>query len=442
MFLKNYLFLESELIRFDHIKDITSHIETLFKNKPTLEREIQQMLIATVSQLYHASLNNNEGYCIKFQLPMSTVNSLYKKLGIVVNEVEEAFRRDWMYPKNAHMYSDSYYQVLLLIIYIGLMRSNKSLVNNAFLLILIKLWNGRRQEFLPYCNPNIMRYVITNMLNNKFHAAKYDTPLALLANYFIPTLLLKYSSKVKESPQNLKILFSQSYARIFQLFYQQPKINPLTGKKEATSGLSALYYKAHNEGSLSKNTTVLADKETGETSFDQYSSAHIIDEIVNSTVDYIILNKQTTYPDGFVNQMNRLTHVSSKVINQLAVDIHSPKYHDYLVDLLPLILSRLNVKTKNDICSPQLLLDLKKKVISSKNNADSKKIVSIIDILLDKLFKDRDLLFNRYSTVQRIQIRTVLIHIIIFNLKKVVCHQQATQQINFLNSLKPIDILG
>ena len=49
MFLKNYLFLESELIRFDHIKDITSHIETLFKNKPTLEREIQQMLIATVS---------------------------------------------------------------------------------------------------------------------------------------------------------------------------------------------------------------------------------------------------------------------------------------------------------------------------------------------------------------------------------------------------------
>ena len=92
--------------------------------------------------------------------------------------------------------------------------------------------------------------------------------------------------------------------------------------------LSALYYKAHNEGSLSKNTTILADKETGETSFDQYSSAHIIDEIVNSTVDYIILNKQTTYPDGFVNQMNRLTHVSSKVINQLAVDIHSPKYHD------------------------------------------------------------------------------------------------------------------
>ena len=140
--------------------------------------------------------------------------------------------------------------------------------------------------------------------------------------------------------------------------------------------------------------------------------------------------------------MNRLTHVSSKVINQLAVDIHSPKYHDYLVDLLTLILSRVNVKTKNDICSAQFVLDLKKKVISSKNNADSKKIVSIIDILLDKLFKDRDLLFNRYSTVQRIQIRTVLIHIIIFNLKKVVCQKKATQQVNFLNSLKPIDILG
>lgn len=426
---------------FVHIKDIISDVSEKFKNTPTLEKEIQQGLIAAVSQLYHASLNNTEGYCIKFQLPLSSVNGIYRKFKYTPGEIEPAFRNDWAYPKNAHMYSDSYYQMLLLIMYIGFMHNNKSLINNSLLLILIKLWNGRRQEFIPYCNPNVMRYVITNMLNNKFHASKYDTPLALLANYFVPSLLKKYEDVVKSDPSKLKVIFSQAYTRIFQLFYQQPKINPVTGKKESTSGLAALYYKATEEGASSRNSAMAADKETGEISFDQYGSSSIIDEVVNSVTDYIVLNKQTSYPEGFVRQINRLTHVSAKVINQLAVDLHSPKYHDYLIDLLTLILGRLGIKVKNEICSAQFILDIKKKIISSKNNADSKRIVSIVDILLDKLFKDAGLSYSKYSTVQRIQIRTVIIHIVVFNLKKVVCHHQATQQINFLSNLRPIDII-
>jgi len=76
----------------------------------------------------------------------------------------------------------------------------------------------RRQEFLPYCNPNTMKYVLQNMLTNKFHAAKYDSPLLLLANHFVPTILKKYGQKVKENFSNLKIIFTQSYSRIFQMF--------------------------------------------------------------------------------------------------------------------------------------------------------------------------------------------------------------------------------
>lgn len=323
---------------------------------------------------------------------------------------------------------------------LGLQKNNKQFTNTALLLVLIKLWNGRRQMFLPYCNPNVMKYVIMNMLNNKFHAAKYDTPLALMGNYFVPTLLEKYGQVAKTDPLKLKTLFSQAYTRIFQLFYQQPKINPISGKKEGTSGLAALYYKAHKEGAATKDSSVHPDSETGEVGYDQYGTSHVVDEIVNSVTDYIVLNKQTAYPDGFISQMNRLTHVSNKVIGQLAVDIHSPEYHDYIMDLLTLMLGRLNVKSKDDICSTQFLLDLKKKIISSKNNADSKKISQIIDVLLDKLFKKHNLNFLKYSTVQRIQIRTVLIHIIVYNLKKVICHHQATQQITLLSKLKPTDV--
>lgn len=427
--------------QFAHIKEIISDMKEQLKMDQNLERDVQRILMAAVSQLYHSSLNNTEGYCIKFQLPLSPVNSLYKKFKLTPAAVEVAFRNDWGYPMNTKMYSDAYYQALLLMITLGLQINNKAFVNNSLLLMLIKLWNGRRQEFIPYCNPSIMRYVTTTMLSGKFHAAKYDTPLALLANYFVPQLLTKYSDIIKTDHIKLKYFFSQSYSRIFQLFYQQPKINPISGKKESTSGLSALYYKASNEGASSRNSAMMADKESGEISYDQYGSSSEIDEIVNNVTDFIVLNKQTSYPEGFIKQINRLTHVSAKVINNLAIDLHNPKYHDYLVDLLTLILGRLKIRTKSEICSAQFILDIKKKIISSKNNQDSKRIVSIIDIMLDKLFKDAGLAYSRYSTVQRIQIRAVLIHIIVFNLKKVVCHHQATQQINFLSNLKPNDII-
>ena len=62
-------------------------------------------------------------------------------------------------------------------------------------------------DILPYCNPNIMRYVIQNMLSNKFHASKHDSPLSLLANYFVPTLLQKYAPEIKTDPAKLKNIF-------------------------------------------------------------------------------------------------------------------------------------------------------------------------------------------------------------------------------------------
>lgn len=104
-------------------------------------------------------------------------------------------------------------------------------------------------------------------------------------------------------------------------------------------------------------------------------------------------------------------------------------------------MGRLNVKEKSDICSSQFILDIKKKVISSKNNADSQKIVKLVDEFLIKLFKLHNLVFEKYSVVQRIQVRTVLIHVLVYNLKKVICHQQLSQQVNFLSTLNKHQVI-
>jgi len=295
---------------------------------------------------------------------------------------------------------------------------------------------------MVYCNPNIMRYVINNMLSQKFHASKYDNPLSLISNYFVPTLLQKYGPVVKKDPTKLKNLFSQSWGRIYQLFCQQSKVNPLTGKKECTSGLSALYYKAHKEGATHRDAAVFSDKDksdggSGEATFDKYGTSHNVDEIVQTVADYITLNKQTNYPEGLISQINKITHVAVKLINNIATDVHNPKFHDHLVDLLTIMLGRLGIKEKNEICSSQFILDVKRKIISSKNNMESKKITTIIDTLLTKIFANQSLNYEKYSAVQRIQIRTAFIHIIVFNINRVICHHVVPQQLKMLAQLKP-----
>lgn len=309
------------------------------------------------------------------------------------------------------------------------MTNQKPFVSNAMLLILIKLWNGRRQEFIPYCNPAVMRHVISNMVSNKYHVSKHDSPINLLANLFVPTIIAKYGPEIKNNDDKIKNLFMQSYARIYQLFRQQPKVNPVTGKKEATSGIAALYYRAHSEGALVKDTVIKSDNEEDPT-FEKFGSTHQIDEIVTSVSDFITLNSSPNYPEQFVSQINRLTHVSSKVLVLMFKSIHKNKYYDYISDLLTLILGRIGIKEKSDICSAQFMIELKKKVISSKNNADAAKITKILDIMLVELFKEiGNYDFNKYSNVQKIQIRTALTHVLVYNLKRAVCHQQVTQQI-------------
>ena len=88
------------------IKDVYKRMETLFKTEPSVEREIQIQLGSMTSQLYHNALNNEEGYCYKFSLPIVAVNSIFKKIRTSPAMVEECFRNDWKFPKNTHMYSD------------------------------------------------------------------------------------------------------------------------------------------------------------------------------------------------------------------------------------------------------------------------------------------------------------------------------------------------
>ncbi len=320
----------------------------------------------------------------------------------------------------------SYYHILMLLIYYGLKQNKEIFANHALLLMLLKIWNGRKKDFIQFCDVKTMNYVITHMVSRKHAVSKYDSPMNLLANYFVPTLLKKYGPMIKRKPEDTKRLFMQSWSRIRQLFSQNHKRNPKTGKNEAQGGLAFLYYKAKREGLAVVAPSVRKGEDDKAPGFGDYGTTHIRDEITQSTTDFITQNSNPTYPPIFVSTVNKTTHVSAKLLDKLFRVMHNYKYHDYIHDIITLTLSKLNVVDKEEICKPSFKLDVKRKIISSKNNVEARKIQQVLDLFLVELFTTyfENIDFKDYSNVNKIQIRASLIYAITHNLIRNVCHGQ------------------
>lgn len=270
-----------------------------------------------------------------------------------------------------------------------------------------------------------MNYVVTHMVNNKHLVTKYDSPMTLITEYFVPTLLSKYSNEILRAPAlKLKQLFMQSWARVNQMFVSNMRENMTTGAKEAQGGLLPLYMKAKQEN-LHMSTPTIMSQEDEEPEFDQYSTMHNRDEIVSTTTDYITMNTRPQYAPSFIVDANKHTKVSTKIIEKMLVAIHNHKYYDMIHDIISIILSRTNIVDKNDICKPDFVNNVRRNIISSKNTNEIKSIQRLLDSLVGQIFKDTlGIDFAKYSNVQQIQIRNVVIYGLIYNLKKCNCQGQ------------------
>ena len=120
-------------------------------------------------------------------------------------------------------------------------------------------------------------------------------------------------------------------------------------------------------------------------------------------------------------------------IEGILTSMHNHRYYDILKDLISVILSRTNVADKIDVCKNEYYGIVKKTIISSKNNPDTRKIQQLSDILLKKIFtndlkdssgKPLSKAFITYSDVQKIQIRKVLIYGVIYNIRRAICRRQ------------------
>jgi len=401
---------------------IYDQLDKTIQANPTLLTKLHSELSRAVSGSYTQAMNSDEGYCFKFTIPTTVVLGFYDLLKLDKNAVGRAFQMDWKFPDHAHMYNDPFYHILLLIIYCGIRRKDDQMINNALFLLLQKLWNGRKYAYIKYCDKRVMTYVINHMVNKKHNVANYDSPLALMKDYFVPTLFEKYRPEIEKDAFRLRQLFMQAWNRIDQMFAFNPVVDINSGEKRAQGGLLPLYMKAKSEGLYQSTPTVIKGDSEEEPNFDQYSTIHNRDTIITSTTDYITMNSKLAYPQQFVMEVNKNTKVSIKIINQMLAALHNHKNYDLIHDAISIILSRTNVVDKNDICNKEFENTVKRNIISSKNTEEIRKLQKILNVLTSKIFSESlNLSFDNYGKAQQMQICNVLLYQLIYNLQHFNC---------------------
>lgn len=404
------------------VSSIYDQLDQNIQADPTLLTKLHNELSRMTSAAYQQAMTSDEGYCFKFTLPTTAVFGLYTLLKLDRLVVGKAFQTDWKYPNHAVMYNDPYYHILLLITYYGIRHNNDQLINNALFLLLQKLWNGRKYAYIKYCDKRVMNYLVNHMVNKKHNVSKFDSPLALMKDYFVPTLMKKYRPEIAKDVYRLRQLFMQAWARIDQMFVFNPVIDIKTGKKRAQGGLLPMYMKAKEEGLYQSTPTIIKGDSEEDPDFDQYSTIHNRDNIVTSTVDFITMNSKSVYPKSFIDEVNKTTKVSIKVIEQMLVALHNHKNYDLIHDALTVILSRTKVVDKNDICNKEFASNVKKNIISSKNTEDIRKLQKILNMIGSKIFTEAlHLDLNNYGKAQQMQILNVVLYGLIYNLQRHNC---------------------
>ena len=404
------------------VSSVYDQLDKSIQADPTLLTKLHSELSRMVSASYTQAMNSDEGFCFKFTLPTTAVMGIYTLLKLDQPAVGRAFQADWKFPNHAVMYNDPYYQVLLLVVYLGIRRNDDQLINNSLFLLLQKLWNGRKYAYIKYCDKRIMHYLVNHMVNKKHNVAKFDSPLALMKDYFVPTLMKKYRPEIAKDIFRLRQLFMQAWGRIDQMFVFNPVVDIKTGEKRAQGGLLPMYMKAKEEGLYQSTPTVMKGDSEEDPNFDQYSTIHNRDSIVTSTSDFITMNAKSTYSPAFIDEINKTTKVSSKVIEQMLIALHNHKNYDLIHDAITVILSRTKITDKTDICNKEFANNVKRNIISSKNTEEIRKLQKILAVLASKIFSETlNLNLDNYGKAQQMQISNVVLFGLIHNLQKHNC---------------------
>ena len=406
------------------IEHLLTELDANIKANPLLEKQLQLELSKAVRTVYSDAISNQQGYCMTLKVPENIILSLPSKLGLDSDKIRMAFIQDWQVPESAYMYANVYYHILLFLVLYGIRHRHGDIHKNALNLVLCKIWNGRKIHFIRHCNPDVMRYVIAN-LSGKYIARNYENPMAMILEYFTPSLLKKYGDWVESDAKHLKRLFNQSWGRVQQLFISSKAPNLLTGTNTAKSGLATAYYDAKKKGLSISKPTIGGDGGDDDVDNIDYYSSHEFDDMITGIVNYIVMNVNPSYDPAFITFVSQMSTVNLKAAEIILKGMHNNKYSDWIRDILELMFKQMQVSNKNEICNKEFFLEvIKKKFISSKHSPIITQLKKIVDELLEKIFEDvvKYAQYSSYSNPRQGHLRKVMFYGFAHNIQKFVCN--------------------
>lgn len=402
------------------IDQIYSELLVKFTDNPTLLSDVKKHISLINHNIFDSSMNDANGYCMKFKIPTNKIDDLFRMLSINDSDLLEAITHSWKLPTNQRMvmYGNPFYHILLLLLLYAIKNNEESFRDNLLNIILFRIWNGRLNKAIQYCDVNTMNYVINYMLTKRSLVKKYNEPYSLITSYFTPTLIKTYATLINNNSDNMKQLFNQCYVRINQIFYQSFGVDLITKVNKAKSGIAPLYYKAREEG---KNISSMPSQ-TDQTEFGSSLSSSDYGEIISTILDNIILNKYQDYEDSFINMISKSEKMNREGITKLINSIHSIEYEKYLHDIIVLMITIINPTMTSEICS-NTFYDryIKPKLISSKHNPQITALRQVLNQFLIAILQKYSLDYNQYSMVRQAQFRNVLIYILSYNIQKYIC---------------------
>ena len=352
----------------------------------------------------------DDKYCLAFKIPDKEVKELISKLGLTEKDFKEAFEKKYGFPKNSNMYGNAYYHVLLTLYYVYKKLHLDDYARMSLFLILIRIWNGRKYHYIKYCNKDIMEYVIHQKLSKRSLATKYPSPLELIVSYFVDTIDKKYGPMILHDDTKLKLLFNQCFVRIDQLF-----------NNSINTGLANYYFKVHESGEAFRTTSLIQKDNEGELTLADIESKSAILQRIAETVAHTIVLTRVQYSQDFINYINKVTKVSKVNIEKLAHALHDRKYQDKIYELVVIMLHRIGMYSKEQLCNtPNLIKLLDKQLISSKHNKDVEEYKKILSDIADDILKTH---FNRTldSLSMKVQILRILTYVLGYNMVNIVC---------------------
>jgi len=291
-----------------------------------------------VHKILQDSLEHNS-FCDYFKTPRRISDVLLKLYGINQRELQHEFEQFNL--KGHRVYTDPYYQTLLLAYLIGLDQNDPELREYALVLISILIWNYYKLSYFKKgCDKEIARYALNYEIKGNNTFKKTGTPFNYILKLSIPQLEARYPQEIAAHPTEekagLRRIITTIRSRYNQLMKGMARSYYRAYEKGAKEGTSELY------GSSYSDNNEMVEKNEHFTS--------IAERLSDKILKIASFKKDIISKDPIKDFLYKKFFISSTALQKLDKYFDDEENHDDIKYLIELLISGLKPKTEEDLC--------------------------------------------------------------------------------------------